>query len=77
MAGVDQPDMVNQPPHYTDGGIETIDFIEAKLGADGFRSYCIGNALKYLSRVGKKGHGRDDLRKAAWYCTRAADSWEV
>jgi hypothetical protein len=66
-----KPDMVNSPPHYTDGGIEAIDYIEAKLGPDGFRSYCIGNALKYVSRAGKKADLKQDLSKAIWYLRRA------
>lgn len=59
-------DPVNHPEHYTDGGIETIDFIEAKgLG------YHVGNAVKYLSRAGKKNKDpRQDLQKAAWYIRR-------
>ncbi len=65
------PDMVNSPPHYTDGGIETIDYIAAKLGPDGFRSYCVGNALKYISRAGKKGAAKEDMSKAIWYLRRA------
>ena len=65
------PDMVNSPPHYTDGGIEAIDYIEAKLGPDGFKAYCVGNALKYISRAGKKGSAKEDLSKAIWYLRRA------
>jgi len=58
-------DVVNQPVHYTDGGIETIDFIEAKqLG------YNLGNVIKYVSRAGKKGNRLQDLQKAQWYLTR-------
>lgn len=58
-------DEVNQPAHYTDGGIETIDFIEAKkLG------FNLGNAIKYISRAGKKGNRLQDLQKAQWYLTR-------
>ncbi len=71
----EHPDMVNSPAHYTDGGIETIDFIEAKLGVLGFNSYCIGNAIKYLSRAGKKTIGgntpyMEDVEKASWYLKR-------
>ena len=62
-----KPDMVNHPSHYTDGGIETIDFIRAKLGPDGFRSYCLGNVMKYISRAGKKGDAGEDLKKAKVY----------
>lgn len=62
---------VNSPPHYTDGGIETIDFIVAKLTDEQFRGYCLGNALKYISRAGKKTDDpAQDLRKAIWYLNR-------
>ena len=59
------PDPVNHPKHYTAGGIETIDFIEAKrLG------YNLGNVVKYITRAGHKGNQLEDLRKAQWYLTR-------
>ena len=63
-----RPDMVNSPPHYTAGGIETIDYIKAKLSPEGYRGYLQGNLLKYASRIGKKGS--DDAGKAAWYAQR-------
>ena len=59
------PDPVNNPAHYTAGGIETIDFIEAKkLG------YNLGNVVKYITRADHKGNKLEDLRKAQWYLTR-------
>lgn len=58
-------DMVNNPPHYTQGGIETIDFIEAKsLG------YNLGNVVKYITRADHKGDKHEDLCKARWYLNR-------
>jgi hypothetical protein len=58
-------DPVDHPAHYKVGGIETIDFIEAKkLG------YNIGNVIKYLTRADHKGNKLEDLRKAQWYLTR-------
>lgn len=66
-------DPVNNPEHYVDGGVETIDFIEAKgLG------YHLGNAVKYISRAGKKGtnKGLEDLKKAQWYIARAIEKNE-
>ena len=58
---------VNHPSHYTDGGIETIDFIEAKN-----LPYHLGNAVKYISRAGKKDPNKtiEDLQKAVWYINR-------
>lgn len=67
-------DPVNHPKHYTDGGIETIDFIEAKrLG------YHLGNVIKYICRAGKKGTnmGLQDLQKARWYLDRAIEKNET
>lgn len=60
-------DNVNHPAHYTDGKIEVIDFIEdKKLG------YHLGNAVKYISRAGKKDPDKyiEDLQKAVWYLQR-------
>lgn len=58
-------DMVNHPPHYTAGGIETIDFIEAKkLG------YNLGNVVKYITRSDLKGDRLENLKKAQWYLNR-------
>ena len=60
-----QHDAINHPAHYTAGGIETIDFIEAKkLG------YNLGNVVKYITRSGLKGNQLEDLRKAQWYLSR-------
>ena len=62
-------DPVNNPAHYTKGGIETIDFIEAKK-----LNYNIGNVVKYLTRADHKGNKLEDLRKAQWYLTREINS---
>lgn len=61
-------DPVNHPEHYKVGGIETIDFIEAKA-----LSYHLGNAVKYISRANHKGDRLQDLQKAKWYIDRAIE----
>jgi len=58
-------DVVNHPPHYKTGGIETIDFIEAKG-----LNYHLGNVVKYITRADHKGDRLENLRKAQWYLTR-------
>jgi hypothetical protein len=60
-------DPVNHPSHYTASGIETIDVIEA-WDLD----FCLGNAVKYISRAGKKDPEKEleDLKKARWYVDR-------
>jgi hypothetical protein len=63
-------DMVNHPPHYTQGGVECIDAIEAALGPEGFRAFLRGQVMKYTWRAGLKGAAAEDLAKAAWYLNR-------
>jgi hypothetical protein len=60
-----KPDPVNHPPHYKTGGIETIDFIEAKG-----LNYNLGNVVKYITRADHKGNRKQDLEKAVWYLNR-------
>jgi hypothetical protein len=66
--GTTHEDMVNHPPHYNQGGIETIDAIKAALG-DGFPAYLTGNILKYMWRY-KHKNGVEDLKKAQFYLNR-------
>lgn len=69
-------DMVNHPPHYKSGGIEAIDYIQAKLTPEEFTGFCKGNALKYISRAGRKGNATEDYKKAAWYLNRLTGDQE-
>ena len=66
-------DAVQAPKHYTDTKIEVIDYIEDKnLG------FCLGNAIKYISRAGRKQSAAlgekekaiQDLQKSIWYIER-------
>ena len=61
-------DNVNHPKHYEGQRIvlEPIDLCECY-------DFCIGNALKYLIRAGKKDGNptEQDLAKARWYLNRA------
>jgi hypothetical protein len=64
-------DIINQPPHYKTGGIETIDFIEAKE-----LNYHLGNVVKYISRAKHKNNTLEDLEKAQWYLNRELEKWK-
>jgi hypothetical protein len=60
-------EMVDHPTHYggEDNYYEAIKVIEAwGLG------FNLGNAVKYISRAGKKLDTLEDLEKAAWYISR-------
>src|SRR5580698_10150981 len=64
---------VLRPAHYggKDAPYEAIKVIEAwGLG------FNLGNAVKYISRAGKKGAALEDLKKAAWYLARAISNME-
>lgn len=61
-------DSVNHPTHYGgDTPYETIKVLKAWLTPEEYRGFLIGNAIKYLSRAGKKGDALEDQKKAAWY----------
>ena len=65
-----KPDNINHPEHYCFGGIETIEYIKAKLSPEEYRGYMKGSVIKYLSRAGHKDDVIQDLKKAQWYLNR-------
>lgn len=67
-------DPVNYPTHYTQGGIECIEAIEAALSPSGFKGYLKGNVMKYLWRYEHKGNMVQDLEKAQWYLERLTEA---
>jgi hypothetical protein len=60
-------DVINKPKHYNFAAIEPIDVIE-----DWQLDFRLANALKYISRAGKKDPSKtkEDLQKAIWYINR-------
>lgn len=53
---------VDGPEHYN--GYQVLDAIcDAGFG----RGFCLGNAVKYILRAGKKGDQQQDLEKAEFY----------
>lgn len=62
-------DLVNKPPHYTAGGIDFLDYAEAKGLTE--NAYLF-NVVKYVSRAGKKvgSDPLEDLKKAEFYLKR-------
>lgn len=78
--------VVNHPNHYQNlmingENIETIKLIDSELDMLGFSSkvsHKIGDALKYINRAPFKHPEKpyEDIRKAAWYLSYAADLLE-
>jgi len=76
FSGIDLPseqdakeDSVNHPKHYTQGAIETIEYMESFLTEEEFCGGCKMNIIKYVSRE-KHKNGLEDLKKARWYLDR-------
>ena len=65
----DQNSLVSHPKHYQlKNGLEVIQVVEAFTdGLNGIDAVDIGNAVKYLGRLGKKDDTIQDAEKAAWY----------
>lgn len=59
--------------HYQAGGIETWDFLKAKLTKEELRGYLKGNIMKYASRASHKGSEQEDYTKLNWYAARLAE----
>ena len=58
-------DVANQP-HYTDCGIQPIEYMRANMTHEAFKGYLVGNIIKYVSRFDRK-NGVEDLKKAQVY----------
>ncbi len=58
-------DSVDHPSHYNEhpSGIECIQITE-------HMGFCLGSAIKYISRSGMKGNAIEDLKKAVWCINR-------
>jgi hypothetical protein len=66
-----EKEMVNSPDHYggKDNPYEAIKVIRVWFGDEGCKNFCLGNAVKYIARAGKKDKQKEkeDLEKAKWY----------
>lgn len=62
-------DVVNHPSHYTKGGVECIDAMEAAFGIEFVQHFCACNAFKYVFRHLNK-NGLEDIEKAKWYLNK-------
>jgi hypothetical protein len=68
-------DAVN-PEHYKIGGIETIDYMEAKSSTEEFTGHLRLTAIKYLSRGPYKQDALEDYKKARWYVNKLIEKLE-
>lgn len=66
-------DDVEHPNHYCYGTIECMDYIDSCGYGE---PYCVGAAIKYLTRYKHKGTPLKDLKKAAWYVNHVIEKIE-
>lgn len=71
-------DMVNQPAHYTSGGIECADALDAMVSAypDPNAAALAWQVGKYIWRHPLKWNPLEDLKKARWYLDRLIAHYE-
>ncbi|MEN9446497.1 MAG: Arthrobacter phage Molivia [Bacteroidota bacterium] len=68
--------MVNHPEHYSFGDENIYEVIKV---IDAWQlNFCLGNAVKYISRAGKKSKEKEleDLKKAIWYIQHEIEKLE-
>lgn len=65
-------DEVNKPRHYTKGGIQPIEFIEAND-----LDFHEANIIKYVVRYPHKGTPLKDLMKARFYLDRLIERTKI
>ena len=74
----EEPDMVNQPPHYTMAGIECADALDAMVSVypDVNAAALAWQVGKYVWRHPHKGRPVQDLEKARWYLNRLIEHYK-
>ncbi len=77
--GGSEDDLVNHPEHYTQGGVECIDGIQAALGGntEAWRGFLKGQVIKYVWRENlKHGSGEQCVQKADFYLKKLLASYQ-
>lgn len=65
----EEEDIINKPKHYTQTGIEAIDYLKMTMPNEAFKGFLEGNVKKYMHRFRFK-NGIEDLKKANWYLNK-------
>ena len=66
---VEEEDIINKPSHYTQTGIEAIDYLKSTMSKEAYQGFLEGNVKKYMHRFRFK-NGIEDLKKANWYLNK-------
>jgi len=69
-------DMVNHPPHYTQGSVECIDAMQAALSPEEFVGFLKASVIKYVWRLNDKDEPLENAKKARWYLNKLIGLFE-
>ena len=69
-------DLINEPPHYTQGTIGCIEYLKDSMNILAYVGFLEGNAKKYLHRYQYKGSRISDLKKAQYYLNKLVETYE-
>lgn len=56
--------------HYSVGGIEPDQYMQAKMTPEQYEGWLLGNIIKYSGRFNWKGQAEQDAAKLEWYSAR-------
>ena len=66
-------DYVNHPPHYCQGGLESIEVMKAFASKEEFIGHLRLTAIKYLLRLNNKDSAKENADKARWYLDKLCE----
>lgn len=75
MGASAKKELVNHPLHYGgDTPYEAIKVFKHWLTPEQYKGFCLGSALKYLCRLGKKDDSVQELKKARFYLDKLIEA---
>ena len=77
MANEEKADMVNHPPHYMHGHMETFEEMVLVFGPKVVADYCRVVIWKYRSRGPYKDRYEEDMEKSYWYADKLKELEEM
>ena len=69
-------DYVNSPPHYIQGGLESIEVMKAFASKEEFVGHLRLTTIKYLLRLNNKDSAKENADKARWYLDKLCEELE-
>ena len=66
-------DYVNHPPHYCQGGLESIEVMKAFASKEEFIGHLRLTAIKYLLRLNNKDSAKENAEKSQWYISKLVE----